>query len=84
MCPPFLSENFWLFPVIIMGIMMIGCMFFMCRRRTGGISFMSRRWCCMRDYHDPDSDSMEIAKQRYAKGEITKQQFEELKKDLTS
>jgi len=33
--------------------------------------------------HDKNTDSIDIAKLRYAKGEITKEQFEELKKDLT-
>jgi len=28
-------------------------------------------------------DSIEIARQRYAKGEITKEQFEQMKKDLS-
>ena len=40
-----------------------------------------RRWI----RHDSigKGDHMEIAKHRYAKGEITKQEYEQIKKDLT-
>lgn len=31
-----------------------------------------------------DDDSLTIAKKRYARGEITKQEFDQLKKDLSS
>jgi len=35
-----------------------------------------------RNHHFMDDSSMEILKERYAKGEITKEQFETMKKDL--
>lgn len=36
-----------------------------------------------RQFHQPN-EPLEIAKNRYAKGDITKEQFEQLKKDLLS
>jgi uncharacterized membrane protein len=52
---------------------------------TGNVAFVmrvvrtssGRGWCT---YREPDA--MEIARQRWAKGEISKEQFEQLKSDL--
>jgi uncharacterized membrane protein len=37
-----------------------------------------------RGWHGHEPDALEIAKRRYARGEITKEQFEQLKKDLSA
>jgi putative membrane protein len=34
-------------------------------------------------WHSAEPDALEIAKRRYARGEITKEQYEQLKKDLS-
>ena len=43
---------------------------------------MGRRGCCMPGYRT-NQNALDIAKERYAKGEINKEQYEQLKKDLS-
>jgi putative membrane protein len=45
-------------------------------------------WAVSRTRHEPQAggrhDALDIARARYAKGEITKEQFDQIKKDLIS
>lgn len=71
----------WIFPLIMIAILLIFLFVFFCR------------WGCKPPWMDPgghhkegkDSEtSLEILKKRYAKGEITKKEFEQMKKDILS
>lgn len=71
----------WIFPMI-MFVVMIVCMF-----------VFFGRWRCRTPwwgpggYHREDRESetaLEILKKRYAKGEITKEEFEQMRKDILS
>jgi len=68
----------WVFPMIMFGVIIIFFLFF-------------RRGCCrppwfnMGEYRsegEGKDTALEILKKRYAKGEITKDEFEQMKKDI--
>lgn len=70
----------WIFPMIMFVVMMI-IFFFAVFGRWG----CGPMWWGPRGHHRGPGDSetaLEILKKRYAKGEITKEEFSQMKKDI--
>ena len=73
----------WIFPMFMFVVMIIFFFVFFGRGRGG----CRPPWWGPGGYHreDGETDSaLEILKKRYAKGEITKEEFEQMKKDILS
>jgi putative membrane protein len=68
--------GFWMFGVVFwaLGIAAVVILILTAVRRSTGLG---------RGWHGSDPDALEIARRRYARGEITKEQYDQLKKDLT-
>lgn len=64
----------WIFMIIFWGLIIVGLIFLI--KWLAGLS-RSRT-----PYDKPHDSALEILKQRYAKGEINKDEFEEKKRDL--
>jgi len=70
----------WIFP-LFMFLMMIGCVaFFFFGHRSGG-GHMHRG---DRSWGDPTSSALQILNERFAKGEIQKQEYQEKKTAILS
>lgn len=69
----------WIFMLIFWGLI-IWAIFALIRGATGnGFGYRGRHW----DEHGRrGNDALDILKERYAKGEISKEEFEKMKKDL--
>lgn len=40
-------------------------------------------WTCMEEYFNRNTNALEILKVRYAKGEINKEEYDKMKKDIS-
>ena len=76
----FWGSGMWIFPIIMMAVMLLFCFGIFGR---GGFR---PPWHHGHYRHDNESagseTALDILKKRYAKGEITKDEFEQMKKDL--
>lgn len=74
-------SGMWVFPLVMIAIMLIFFFLFFGRGRSGP------PWCNHfgNSHENEDSESaLELLKKRYAKGEINKEEFDQIKKDISS
>ncbi len=79
-------ENFWGSGMWVIPMMMMLIMLFVVYRIFGRGGGFKPPWSQGSDRHHNESTgpetALDILKKRYAKGEITKEEFEQMKKDL--
>ncbi len=75
----FWMGGMWIFPIIMIVVMLIVVYLIF------GRGNIRPPWCGPSQYYDNVKSSepaLEILKKRYAKGEITKEEFEQMKNDI--
>ncbi len=70
----------WYMPLLFMAICVI---LFLVFRRGGRGPFFSDRTRHMNNTDDTNSSAIDILKNRYAKGEITKEEYDRMKQDIS-
>jgi putative membrane protein len=77
----------WVFP-LFMFLMMIACVVFMFGHRSGGSHLRRRAWMdggtASGRWGDPTSSALEILNERFARGEIQQQEYQEKKAAILS
>ncbi|MDL0431771.1 SHOCT domain-containing protein [Marinobacter sp. TBZ242] len=78
--------GWWLFPVVmpIVMVVVLGILIYFVFGRGGPRPPWSNDFDGSSSHHKDSESAMEILKKRYARGEITREEFEEIKKDLQS
>jgi putative membrane protein len=77
----FWHGGMWIFPIIMIVVMLVAAYLFFGR---GGFRSMCSPGGRHHQGGEPQDPPLEILKKRYASGEISREEFEEMKKDLTS
>jgi len=77
----FWSGGMWIFPLLMLVVMLVVVYLIFGR---GGVRPPCSPWSNHHRGGDPQDHPLEILKRQYASGEISKEEFEEIRKDLTS
>lgn len=71
----------WVFPLAMLATFAVGFILFRRACRTGASGATPGGWCCFGSPRG-SPDALDTLKRRYASGGVTKEEFDEMKRDL--
>lgn len=77
----FWCGGMWIFPTLMVAVMLVVAYLLLVR---GGLTLPGQPSDRLRRTPEETEAPLDILKRRYAKGEVTKEEFEQMKKDLLS